>query len=179
MALQDFNGPFTRRRLINELQDLQTMFTDGSAGRQLMGELLEDTVADSLPNNTDADVYVVSGGRIFVFGYWLEVTTAIQAQATAIKLRWKPSGGSYGDLSSTVDAISAAVGSTINLTSSAISIGASILIGHNQLGFTNAAQGLVFPAGTIGFHSATNSTGEVKGRLLWAPLDAAGTVALA
>lgn len=173
------DGVATRRRLLNEIASLREFFEEGSADSAMRGALLEDTVADSLPNNTDADVFTVSGGRVVIFGYWMEITTAIQNQATNIKLRWKPSGGSYGDLSAVVDCNAAAVGSCICLVSAVIATAAGLLVGHATTGFTSAANGLSFPAGTFGFHSATNSTGAVKGRLLWAPLDVGATVAVA
>lgn len=172
-----YDGPFSRRRLINLINALRGDFDSGEVAAVFRGILLENDTAKSLPNNTDADVFTVSDGRILVFGYWLDVTTVIQSQTTNVKLRWKLSGGSYGDLTAVVDTNAAAVGSSICVTTSTISTAAGLFVGHACSGFASAANGMIFPPGTLGFHSATNSTGAVKGRLLWAPLDEGATVA--
>lgn len=172
------NGPFSRRRLVQIIEALRGDFEDGVAAAQYrMGKLTESDAA-ALPQTTDGDLFVVSGGRIVVFGLWVEVTTVIQSQANAAKFRWKPSGGSYGDLSGTADLNAAAVGTCLCVTSHTITTAAALLVGH-AASISGVGGALVLPAGTIGLNTAASNTGQVAGRILWGPLDADATVAAA
>jgi hypothetical protein len=142
-----------------------------------------DRAAATLPQTATTAFYTVSG-IVIVRALVLVVTTAVQAQANAVKWRFTPTGGSVGDVSGTVDINGAAVGSLVIMegpTAAGAASQAPQLL--TTTGSANAGillhGGLLLPAGALGLNAAASSTGAVRGILYYQDFDGNGTVVAA
>ena len=133
--------------------------------------------AATLPATTTVTHYTVTG-VVLVVGWILEVTTAIQAQANAVKGRHTPTGGTIGDVSGTFDVNGMAVGDFVVFqgpttagaltqapTSMKTSAGGST--GNTLLRGTG---GMLLMAGALALNTAATNTGAQKDHLFFIPI---------
>ena len=78
---------------------MMTVVQSASGIRTSILGLKVDRATSSLPATTDLTIFNVTGGRVIVTSILGEVTTVIQAQACAIKLKSVPTTGTAVDLS--------------------------------------------------------------------------------
>lgn len=134
-----------------------------------------DRATANIPQTATGTLFTVSGGRILVTSILGEVTTAIQAQANAVKLRATPTTGSVNDLSGTVDINGAAVGSLLGATG----LAADALVLSTGGGVSNLRNPIIVAIGNIGLNTAASSTGQIKWSLTYVPYDNGATVVAA
>lgn len=134
-----------------------------------------DRATANIPQTATGTLFTVSGGRILVTSILGEVTTAIQAQANAVKLRATPTTGSVNDLSATVDINGAAVGSLLGATG----LAADALVLSTGGGVSNLRNPIIVAIGNIGLNTAASSTGQIKWSITYVPYDNGATVVAA
>lgn len=139
------------------------------------GFLVERATA-ALPASTTANLFTITGGRVIVKGLIGEVTTAIQAQANAVKVVYDPTAaGATQDLSATLDVNGHAVGTLYGITGiPADAMKSSLLFMKNDLD-----SGLLLQAGAIALTTAASNTGSVRWSLFYVPIDSGVIVAAA
>lgn len=129
----------------------------------------------TLPASTTGALFTVSGGRVLITSITGVVTTAVQAQANAIKLVATPTVGTVNDLSGTVESNGAIVGSLFGATG----LAADALVKSTGGGVSNLRNPVVVAAGAIGLNAAATNTGAVDWTVTYIPLDDGATVAAA
>lgn len=136
-----------------------------------------DRVTSTLPGTGDLSIFTVSGGRIIVTSIVGEVTTVIQAQANAIKLKSVPTTGTSKDISATLDINAYEVGALISLDGTALS---TTLSGTNAgAALSTRGTGIVIPIGAIKYNTAATNTGAIKWSITYIPYDNAAVVVAA
>lgn len=135
----------------------------------------------SLPQTATNTIFTVTG-PVLLTGLMLEISTAVQAQANAIKFRHTPTGGTVADISGTLDINGYAVGDFVLLqgptTAGALSqspTGMRLSTGGAG-GFTSfrGTGGIILLSGSLGLNTAASSTGAFKAHCFWAPLPGFG-----
>jgi len=148
-------------------------FKTNLIGRQIMGNLLNRATA-ALPASTTGPLFTITGGRIVVLSILGEVTTAIQAQATTLKIKSTATVGPVAtDLCATADVNALAVGKLLTITgtlATALQTGSAVL---------RQASPIICPIGSIDLLTVATSTGSVKWTLRWIPMDDLANVAVA
>ncbi|MET0426667.1 MAG: hypothetical protein ABW046_22560 [Actinoplanes sp.] len=139
------------------------------------GFLLERATA-ALPATTTGNIFTITGGRIVVRGLVGEVTTAIQAQANAVKIVFDPTvAGSNVDLCATLDVNGLVVGTYLGITGIATDpMKSALSVMKNDLD-----QGMFFGPGALALTTAATNTGSVKWSLFYIPIDTGVVVAAA
>lgn len=125
-----------------------------------------DRAASNLAQTGNLTLYTVTGGRVILTAFVGEVTTAIQAQADAIKLTSVSTVGSIAtDLCATVDVNGAAIGNLFGFSggSAVAAILGSAVPQPNET---------VIQPGVIRMNAAASNTGQMKFSLFYYPLDA-------
>lgn len=136
-----------------------------------------DRVTSTLPQTADLSIFTVTGGKILVTSLVGEVTTVIQAQANALKIKSVPTTGTSKDISGTLDVNAFEVGALISLDGTTL---ATTLSGTNAGGaLALRAQGIIVPIGAIKYNTAASSTGAIKWSLTYVPYDDAASVVAA
>jgi hypothetical protein len=159
-----------------------SVLNDAGAFRKALFGLKVSKATAALPQTTVGNLFTISGGRVLVTGILGEVTTAIQAQANAIKLISNPTTGSSVDLCATVDINALEAGGFLFLTPDLDATPFSVALGKQNAGaatFGFANVGLVIPVGAIELSTAASNTGSVKWDLTYVPLDDGAAVAAA
>lgn len=132
----------------------------------------------ALPQTADVALFRVTGGKVRILSIVGEVTTVIQTQANATKLKFNPAGtGSDIDLCGTLDITADAVGTHYTITGTL----ATAMKGTTNLWLTVPADdiappGIVVGPGDIELDCAASNTGSVKWTLKYVPEDSAGVV---
>lgn len=136
-----------------------------------------DRTTSTLPASTDLSIFTVSGGRIIVTSILGEVTTIIQAQACALKLKSVPTTGTAKDISGTFDVNALEVGGLISLDGTALS---TALSGTNAGGaLAGRGSGIFVPIGAIKYNTAATNTGSIKWSITYIPYDNGAVVVAA
>ena len=131
-----------------------------------------DRATDSLPATTDEALFNIVGGRVLVTRIIGEVTTAIQNQANATKLKHNPTGtGSDVDLCATLNIANDAIGTYYSITGVLADALNSTSLWAIVPADAIAAQGLVLGPGDIELDCAATNTGSVKWSVWYVPLD--------
>lgn len=130
-----------------------------------------------LPATGDLSLFTVTGGRVILTSLVGVVTTIIQAQANAIKLKSVPTTGTAVDISGTRDVNAFEVGALISLDGTALSTALSGTNAGAALAMTRA--GLVIPIGAIKVNTAATNTGAVQWTMTYIPYDTGASVAAA
>ncbi len=135
---------------------------------QYLGFRVEKATA-TLPQTGDGALFTISGGRVMLTMLVGEVTTAIQNQANATKVKFNPDAtGVDQDLCATLDIDNDAVGELYTLSGVVgDAMRSDLLIGAGTL------QGapLILSEGSIELDSAANNSGSVKWTLWYIPID--------
>lgn len=134
-------------------------------------------LTSALPATGDLSLFTVSGGKILVTSLIGVVTTIIQAQANAIKLKSVPTTGTTKDISGTLDINAYEVGALISLDGTALTTALSGTNAGAALGLTRG--GIIVPIGNIKLNTAATNTGAVQWTLTFVPLDDAAAVVAA
>lgn len=139
--------------------------------------------AATLPATATVTQFNVTG-MCLLLGWILEVSTAIQAQANAIKGRHTPTGGSVGDVSGTIDVNGYVVGDYVVFQGptaagalSQVPLRAGLTTG--AVGWTMANGGIFLRAGALGLNTAATNTGATIGHLWYKPLLAGSKITVA
>ena len=130
-----------------------------------------DRATASLPQSTAANIFTISG-NVLVTAIIGEVTTVIQTQANATKLKFtSTSPGSTTDLCGTLDITAKAVGSLFSIVgvlATAMKVTTNnLLVPSDNL----AHPGLVLGAGAILLDCAASNTGSVSWSIWYVPLE--------
>lgn len=128
-----------------------------------------DRVTGAIAQTGDQSIFTVAGGRVVLTSIVGVVTTIIQAQANAVKLKSVPTVGTAKDISGTLDINAFEVGALISLDATALS---TALSGTNAGAALLARYGgLVVPAGAVKLNAAASSTGAVQWSATYYPYD--------
>jgi hypothetical protein len=142
-----------------------------SAYLELLLGQATDRATGVLPATTTGSIFTIAGGRILLLALLGEVTTIIQAQATTLKVVSTPTVGTAVDLCATLDVSGKEVGALLGLTG----LFADALVGANAGATVVPRNGLVLPIGAIRLTTGATSTGSIKWRAFWLPLDVGAT----
>lgn len=149
-----------------------------SRSRSAYAELLfgqaTDRATAALPTVGSGAIFTIAGGRIILLGLIGEVTTIIQAQATTLKAIMTPTTGTAGDLSATVDMNAKEVGALLGITGVPADAMIALAAGAPMCSRQNA-----LPVGQVRLTTGATSSGSVKWRMFWLPLDVGATVVAA
>jgi len=123
--------------------------------------------AETLPATTTDNIFTVNGGRVLVYAFVGQVTTANSATATNLKVTSVPATGTAADIAANL-AIASLEAGTIYVVEG----DATALIGVSA-GFAPALNALPFilPAGTIRIETSATNTGASKWDVWYIPLD--------
>lgn len=135
----------------------------------------------ALPADASAEaLFTIAGGRVIVTSLVGRVTTALQAQANAVKLQYNPTAtGTTFDLCTAVETNGDAVGQTYYIAGDVATPGA-LLVG-GAVGQANPVfpKPLLLDAGTIDVDCADGGTGSVEWTVTYIPYDDGATVVAA
>src|SRR5258705_7614078 len=132
--------------------------------------------AKTLPATATGSIFNVIGGRVLVTSITGVVTTAVQAQANAVKLVATPSGnGAVNDLSTTVDINGLALGGLLSPTG----LAGDALVKSTGGGVSGLRTPIVGTPGAIGLNTAAPNTGAVTWTLTYVVLDNGASVTAA
>ena len=155
-----------------------TTTIQNSAVRLISEGILVQRATATLPATTSQNIFTISGGRILLVALIGEVTTAIQAQSTTVKVTSTPTTGSAIDMSAaTTDINALEIGGRITLANPPAA--ATALVKTNA-GYTDLpGVRTIVPIGTISYTTGATSTGSIKWDLIYIPYDTAATVVAA
>lgn len=133
-----------------------------------------DRATEALPATTDGALFTITGGRILLTSIVGEVTTVIETQANATKLKLNPTAtGADQDLCAALSISADAVGELYTITGIVgDAMRSDLLIGQ---GMTNP---LILSEGDIEIDCAATNTGSVQWSMWYLPLDSGATVAV-
>ncbi len=153
-----------------------TVMLDASSIRAVTHGTLVERATAALPQTTDDALFTITGGRIRVVSLIGEVTTVIQTQANATKLKFNPTAtGADQDLCATLDITADAVGTLYGITGTVTdAMVDDLLIVNGDL-----ASPLVLSEGDIELDCAASNTGSVAWTLVYTAIDSDATVAAA
>ena len=152
-----------------------SVLNDASAFRKALFGLAVERPTAALPQTTQSALFTVTGGRVLITSIVGEVTTVIQTQANATKLVANPTTGTDVDLCATLDITADQVGCLYGITGTF----ATAMVGANAGATVACATPVVVPVGTIDLSCAASSTGAVKWRITYVPLDDGASVTAA
>lgn len=133
---------------------------------------ITERATDTLPQTADEALFSITGGKVRILSIVGEVTTVIQTQANATKLKFNPDGtGSDVDLCATLDITGDAVGTLYSITGTVATAMKSTTLWAVLPADDIAAPGLVLAAGDIELDCAASNTGSVKWTVQWEPVD--------
>lgn len=134
----------------------------------------------ALPQSTDGALFTISGGMIQVLAIIGEVTTAIQNQANATKIKFNPTGaGSDVDLCGTLDIDNDAVGQIYSIVGVLATAMKSTTLWLVVPADNIPSPGLILGPGDIELDCAASNTGSVKWTLVYRKLESASAVVAA
>jgi hypothetical protein len=149
-----------------------TVIIQGSQLRTLELGTKVDQPTAALPQSALGTLFTVAGGRVWVTSIVGVVTTAIQAQANAVKLRATPTTGAVNDLSGTVDINGAAIGALLSATG----LAGDALVLSTGGGISTLRNPILVAVGTIGLNTAASNTGSIQWSLTYVPYDDGASV---
>jgi len=152
-----------------------TTMLDGSQLLQLALGTKVDRAAANLPQTATGALFTVTGGRVLITSIVGTVTTVIQAQANAVKLRATPTTGAVNDLSGTVDINAAAVGSLLAATG----LAGDALVLSTGGGISQPRNPLIVAIGSIGLNTAASNTGQIAWSVTYIPYDTGASLVAA
>jgi hypothetical protein len=133
---------------------------------------ISERATDTLPQTTDEALFRISGGKVCIVGIYGEVTTVIQTQANATKLKHNPSGvGADVDLCATLDITADAVGTVYSIVGVLATAMKSTTLWLVVPADSIPAPGIILGPGDIELDCAASNTGSVKWTVLWYPID--------
>lgn len=152
------------------------MVNNSSLRQVLLGRQVVRTTSN-IAQTGDLSLFTVTGGRIVLTSFVGAVTTIIQAQANAIKLKSVPTTGTAVDISGTLDINAKEVGTLISLDGTALS---TALSGPNAgAALFMRGGGIIVPIGALKMNAAASNTGQVQWTMTYIPYDDGASVAAA
>ena len=121
----------------------------------------------TLPQSTASAIFTVVGGLVEILYILGQVTTVIQTQANNTKLIANPTTGSDVDLCAVLDITADEVGTLYGITG----IFGDAMVGANAGATVMPQRSIVVNSGTIDLSCSASSTGSVKWRCEWRPID--------
>jgi hypothetical protein len=150
----------------------------GDQLRALLQGVIVYRATAALPATTDAALFTISGGDVLITGIYGEVTTVIQTQTNATKLKFNPDAtGADVDICATLDITADAVGTRYSITgdfSDALKDGLNCLETDALL-----ERPIVLSEGAIEIDCAATNTGSVAWKVTYIPLDNGASIAAA
>lgn len=140
----------------------------GRAVRQAVYGITVERAASNLPGTGDLSIFQVLGGRVLLTTILGEVTTVIQTQTNAVKLRHIGSGVTT-DVCATVDVSAAAVGTQFGITGT---FGTAATLGIA----TNQTNEIVLATGLLKLNTGATNTGQMRWTATYIPLDDGATL---
>lgn len=150
--------------------------SSGISGKSQLRNVYGVTVqraTSTLPATTDLTIFTVAGGRVLLTTIVGEVTTAIQAQATATKIRHTSTTGAVtSDLCATLDLTGAVVGTQLSITGTPATamVSGSAVVQNNEV---------ILAIGALKLNTAATSTGAIRWTITYIPLDDGASVTAA
>lgn len=136
------------------------------AAQNVWGEWFVNRAAAALPQSVSAPIFTVTG-RVKILNIIGQVTTAVQAQATTAKLTAVPTVGSNADICATGDLNAAAVGTQLYITGT---FATALQINATGAQVPQAAP-VIVDAGTLNLVTVASSTGAIKWKIIYKPID--------
>lgn len=134
-------------------------------------------VTSTIPATGDLTLFTVATGKVIVTGLVGTVTTIIQAQANAVKIKSVPTTGTTKDISGTLDITGFEVGALITLDGTTL---ATTLSGTNAgAALMTRGPGILVPIGSIKLNTAATNTGAIQWTLTYIPFDNGASVVAA
>lgn len=134
----------------------------------------------NLAQTGDLSLFTITGGKVRILGIYGEVTTVIQTQANATKLKHNPSGtGSDVDLCATLDITADAVRTIYSIVGVLATAMKSTTLGVVAPADNIPAPGIVLDKGVIELDCAASNTGQVQWTVEWVPVDPGANLAYA
>jgi hypothetical protein len=132
----------------------------------------------NLAQTGDLELFRISGGKVRILGIYGEVTTVIQTQANATKLKHNPDGtGSDVDLCATLDITADAVRTIYTIVGVLATAMKSTTLGVVVPADNIPAPGIVLDEGAIELDCAASNTGQVQWTVEWVPVDPGANLA--
>lgn len=146
--------------------------------RQLiLGEIV-NRATDTLPETTDEALFTITGGRVMITSIIGEVTTVIETQANATKLKFNPDAtGADTDLCVALDITADAVGTLYSITgdfSDGLTEGLLCLEADAVL-----EHPIILSEGAIELDCAATNTGSIAWTLTYIPIDNGASIVAA
>ena len=147
-----------------------------------LGERVASNTAVALTGGTVADVFTIAGGPILILGLWVDITTAVSANACAIHFESDPTvGASNTDIAegtAGADITGLAVGSVVHLNGDSQDIMKLAVNGTDLPMMENQNGGIYCPVGGIDMDLANSdpTTGIATLWLRYKPLARGVTV---
>jgi hypothetical protein len=149
---------------------------NSSSVRLLRAGNLVSRAAANLPQTAQTPMYTISGGRVMIQYFVLQITTIVQAQATTVQFIATPTAGTAVNLTnSTGDINGKEVGASVTF---ATTLGGTAVV-NNAGANVLAAPVFVMNPGTLDFKTVASSTGAFKIDLIYVPLDTGASVVTA
>ncbi len=135
-----------------------------------LGFRVEKAEGASVANN-ETTLFTIGTGRVLITQIVGEVTTAIEAQTTAVKLVYDPTAaGNDVDLCATLDLTGDPTGELYSITGD-LSVALASLRNVIESDAMMEKRGIILGPGDIHQNSAAGSTGGIKWTLWYVPLD--------
>lgn len=152
----------------------------GALRSTILGQRVHRATAALPADASDGAIFTIAGGRVIITSLVGRVTTALQAQANSVKIKYNPTAtGSDFDLCTAVETNADAVGQTYYIAGSVASPGALLVggaVGQANPVFTAP---LLLDAGDIELDCTDGGTGSVEWTLTYIPYDDGASVAAA
>lgn len=158
---------------INAGMITESAFHSDAVRKVGLGNSVARSIAN-LPQTATEALFTIAGGRVLIPLIFGEITTAVQAQATTVKLQGNPTAaGTSVDLCATVDVNAATVATLLSIT------GTFATAMQKGLAVISQTTPIILQIGTIDAVTGASSTGAWKWTCLWIPLDAGATLVAA
>jgi hypothetical protein len=139
------------------------------------GIAVSNALHTTLPQTAVQNIYTVSGGRILLVALTGQVTTAIGATATTLKVTNTPTTGTASDIASATAITSKEAGTLLGLP---LTPGSALVVGANAGGAVQVPghQGWLVQPGTISVTTSASTTGGISYDLVYIPYDVGAAV---
>ncbi len=154
---------------------MTVMLDAASVRANTLGTLVQRATA-TLPQSTDGALFTITGGQVLIVHLVGEVSTVIETQANATKLKYNPDGaGDDQDLCATLDITADPVGELYTISGTVgDAMRSDLWIGNSAL-----AAPLVLAEGDIELDCAASNTGSVAWDLIYVAVTPGASVAAA